>query len=151
MNVCLIFAGIVKLLCKCMVTGGVNLSKIWSKNYLYDHFNQRLHIHQTCYFTQVLIFHCPVCSINHHHSLLKQSSTVSQIVFCPVVLSSVRATTRSGYVISCNVIGPHGNQNIDLTAKGLSSTQKYRSKERYGQTRTQSLFKCFLGWEKIGD
>ena len=20
-----------------------------------------------------------------------------------------------------------------------------------GQTRTQSLFKCFLGWEKIGD
>ena len=34
--------------------------KLWSKNYLYDHFIQRLHIHQTCHFTQVLIFHCPV-------------------------------------------------------------------------------------------
>ena len=62
MNVCLIFSGIAKLLCKCMVTIDVNLSKIWSKNCLYDHFNQRLHIQQTsqCYFTQVLIFHCPV-------------------------------------------------------------------------------------------
>ena len=56
----LIFSGIAKLLCKCMVTRAVNLCKIWSKNYLYDHFNQRLHIHQTCYFTQVFIFHCPV-------------------------------------------------------------------------------------------
>ena len=36
---------------------------------------------------------------------------------------SVRATTRSGYVISCNVIGPDRTQNIDLTAKGLSSTE----------------------------
>ena len=36
---------------------------------------------------------------------------------------TVRATTRSGYVISCNVIGPDRNQNIDLTAKGLSSTE----------------------------
>ena len=44
MNVCLIFSGIAKLLCKFMVTRGVNLSKIWSKNYLDDHFNQRLHI-----------------------------------------------------------------------------------------------------------
>ena len=62
MNVCLIFSGIAKLLCKCMVTKSVNLSKIWSTNYLYDHFSQRLHIHQTshCYFTQVLIFHYPV-------------------------------------------------------------------------------------------
>ena len=33
---------------------------------------------------------------------------------------AVRATTRSGYVISCNVIGPGRNQNIDLTAKGLT-------------------------------
>ena len=38
-------------------------------------------------------------------------------------LFSVRVTTRSGYVISCNVIGPDRNQNIDLTAKGLSSTE----------------------------
>ena len=72
MNVCLIFSGIAKLLCKFMVTRGVNLSKIWSKNYLYDHFNQRLHINQTsqCYFTQVLIFHC-IFRFNHHHILLK--------------------------------------------------------------------------------
>ena len=40
-----------------------------------------------------------------------------------MTLTSVRATTRSGYVISCNVIGPDRNQNIDLTAKGLSSTE----------------------------
>ena len=45
------------------------LSKIWSKNYLYDHFNQRLHIHQTCYFTQVLIFHCPVSQRLQYHLL----------------------------------------------------------------------------------
>ena len=37
--------------------------------------------------------------------------------------SAVRATTRSGYVITRNVIGPDRNQNIDLTAKGLSSTE----------------------------
>ena len=45
-----------------MVTKGVNLNKIWSTNYLYDHFSQRLHIHHTshCHFTQVLILHCPV-------------------------------------------------------------------------------------------
>ena len=36
---------------------------------------------------------------------------------------SVRATTRSGYVISYDVIGPDRNQNIDLTAEGLSSTE----------------------------
>ena len=42
----------------------------------------------------------------------------------PYYLSgSVRATTRSGYVISCNLIGSELNQNIDLTAKGLSSTE----------------------------
>ena len=38
------------------------------------------------------------------------------------------STTRSGYVISCNEIGPDHNQNIDLTAKGLSSTEM--SKQR---------------------
>ena len=40
-----------------------------------------------------------------------------------MTLTSVWATTRSGYVISCNVIGSDHNQNIDLTAKGLSSTE----------------------------
>lgn len=39
-----------------------------------------------------------------------------------VFYRSVRATTRSGYVISCNLIGSKLNQNIDLTAKGLRST-----------------------------
>ena len=82
MNVCLIFSGIAKLLCKCMVTRGVNLSKIWSKNYLYDHFNQRLHIHQTsqCYFTQLLIFHCPVPFQSPSHSSQSLSYYLLQLV-----------------------------------------------------------------------
>ena len=41
----------------------------------------------------------------------------------PVLRPTVRATTRSGYVISCNLIGSELNQNIELTAKGLSSTE----------------------------
>ena len=40
-----------------------------------------------------------------------------------IITLTIRATTRSGYVISCDVIGPYRNQNIDLTAKGLSSTE----------------------------
>ena len=40
-----------------------------------------------------------------------------------IITLTVRATTRSGYVISCDVIDPDRNQNIDLTAKGLSSTE----------------------------
>ena len=42
-----------------------------------------------------------------------------------IITLTVRATTRSGYVISCDVIGPDRNQNIDLTAKA-----KFDSKER---------------------
>ena len=53
---------------------------------------------------------------------------------------SVRATTRSGYVISCNLIGSELNQNIDLTAKGLSSTEMSNR-----ETSKQIAVECF-GW-----
>ena len=55
---------------------------------------------------------------------------------------SVRATTRSGYVISCNVIGPVRNQNIDLTAKGLSSTEMSKQRALWLRERDVS-------WRKV--
>ena len=51
---------------------------------------------------------------------------------------TVQATTRSGYVISCNLIGSELNQNIDLTAKGLSSTEMSNRK-----TSKQIAVECF--------
>ena len=56
------------------------------------------------------------------------------------LLNTVRATTRSGYVISCNLIGSELNQNIDLTAKGLSSTEMSNR-----ETSKQIAVECF-GW-----
>ena len=57
-----------------------------------------------------------------------------------LVPRAVRATTRSGYVISCNLIGSELNQNIDLTAKGLSSTEMSNR-----ETSKQIAVECF-GW-----
>ena len=56
------------------------------------------------------------------------------------VCTLVRATTRSGYVISCNLVGSALNQNIDLTAKGLSSTEMSN-----GETSKQIAVEYF-GW-----
>ena len=47
---------------------------------------------------------------------------------------------QSGYVISCNLIGSELNQNIDLTAKGLSSTEMSNR-----ETSKQIAVECF-GW-----
>ena len=60
---------------------------------------------------------------------------------------AVRATTRSGYVISCNLIGSELNQNIDLTAKGLSSTEMSNR-----ETSKQIAVECFgwnVPWRKV--
>ena len=92
MNVCLIFGGIAKLLCKCMVTKGVNLSKIWSKNYLYDHLNVNVNVSTfTC--TKLVIhpsFDFPLPRLfNHHHRLLK----VYNIFCCSWLFNSGKAIT----------------------------------------------------------
>ena len=61
--------------------------------------------------------------------------------FCKIDTRTVRATTRSGYVISCNLMGSELNQNIDLTSKGLSSTEMSNR-----ETSKQIAVECF-GWD----
>ena len=59
----------------------------------------------------------------------------------------VQATTRSGYVISCYLIGSELNQNIDLTAKRLSSTEMSNR-----ETSKQIAVGCFgwnVPWRKV--
>ena len=57
---------------------------------------------------------------------------------------TVRATTRSGYVISCNLIGSELNQNIDLTVKGPSSTEMSKRETSKANSCPVLLVECTL-------